>query len=61
MPLVTTPAWNLEHAKLVRRPLYLLVIEDLVEALSTFRAEDMEVLALTGYGIGGYGIHGYGY
>jgi hypothetical protein len=61
MPLVTTPAWNVEHAKFVRRPLYLVVIEDLVEALSTFRPEDMEVVLLRGYGIGGYGINGYGY
>lgn len=61
MPLTTSPAWNVEHAKFVRRPLYLVVIADLVEALSTFRPEDMEVVLLTGYGIGGYGINGYGY
>jgi len=61
MPLTTTPPWNLENAKFVRRPLYLVVIEDLVEALSTFRVEDMEVVVLAGYGIGGYGINGYGY
>lgn len=61
MPLTTNPNWDRENVKLVKRPLYLLLIEDLVEALATFRPEDAQVVALTGYGIGGYGIHGYGY
>lgn len=60
MPLTTNPPWEIDNVKLVKRPLYVLVIQDLVEALSTFRAEDM-VVVLTGYGVGGYGINGYGY
>lgn len=60
MPILTTPDWDLENAKLIKRPLYLVVIQDLAEALSTFRAEDMEVV-VGGYGIGGYGINPYGY
>jgi len=60
MPLLTNPAWNVANAKLAKRPLYILIIENMPEWLTTFRAEDM-VVTLTGYGIGGYGINGYGY
>lgn len=58
MPLITNPDWNIENAKLQKRPLYIVVIENMPEWLTTFRVEDAEV---TGYGIGGYGINGYGY
>lgn len=60
MPLTTKPKWNIENAKLQKRPLYVVVIQDMPEWLTTFRAEDMTI-TLTGYGIGGYGINGYGY
>jgi hypothetical protein len=58
MPLATNPQWKLENAKLAKRPLYIVVIENVAEWLTTFRAEDVEI---TGYGVGGYGINGYGY
>ena len=60
MPITTNPQFALENAKLEKRPLYVVVIENVPEWLSTFRPEDMQV-ALTGYGLGGYGINGYGY
>jgi hypothetical protein len=60
MPILTTPDWDRENVNLIKRPFYLVVIGDLVEALSTFRAEDMQVV-WGGYGIGGYGINPYGY
>jgi len=58
--LTTNAQWNLENARLVKRPLHAVFIEDLPEALTTFRAEDQQV-QFTGYGIGGYGTNGYGY
>lgn len=58
--LTTNAQWNIENAKLVKRPLYVVFIENLPEALTTFRAEDQQV-EFTGYGIGGYGTNGYGY
>ena len=60
MPIITNPNWDAENAKLAKRPLYVVIVENLPEALTTFRAEDEQV-ALTGYGIGGYGTSGYGY
>lgn len=60
MPIITNPNWDVENAKPVKRPLYVVIVEDLPEALTTFRAEDEQV-TLTGYGIGGYGTTGYGY
>ncbi len=60
MPLTTNPNWNVENAKLTKRPLYVVVMETIPEWLSTFRPEDMQV-TLTGYGVGGYGLNGYGH
>lgn len=60
MPLTTNPPWKIENAKLQKRPLYIVVIENLPEWLTTFQPEDL-VVSLTGYGIGGYGMNGYGY
>ena len=60
MPILTNPQWNVENAKLQKRPLYVVAIENLPEWLTTFRSEDQQVI-LTGYGIGGYGTNGYGY
>jgi hypothetical protein len=60
MPIATNASWEIENARPVKRPLYVLIIEHLPEALTTFRAEDQQV-SFTGYGIGGYGTNGYGY
>jgi hypothetical protein len=60
MPIPTNPPWTIENAKLVKRPLYLVIIEGVSEPLTTFRPDDTEVV-WGGYGIGGYGINGYGY
>ncbi len=60
MPIPTNPNWAIENARLAKRPLYVVMIENLPEALTTFRAEDQDV-TLTGYGIGGYGTTGYGF
>jgi hypothetical protein len=60
MALTTTTGWTSENAKLAKRPLYIVTIENVLAYLTTFRPEDMEVTQ-TGYGIGGYGINGYGY
>ena len=60
MPLATNPPWNIENAKLEKRPLYVLVIENLLEPLTSFRPEEARI-TWGGYGIGGYGTTGYGY
>ena len=60
MPIPTNSNWDIENARLAKRPLYVVIIENLPEALTTFRAEDQQVQS-TGYGIGGYGTTGYGY
>ena len=60
MPLTTNPQWEIENAKLQKRPLYILSIEGVLELLTTFRPEDAQV-TWTGYGIGPYGETGYGY
>jgi hypothetical protein len=60
MPIITNSNWEIENAKLAKRPLYVVIIENLPEALTTFRAEDQDV-TLSGYGLGGYGTNGYGY
>ena len=45
---------------LVKRPLYILIIDGVFEPFTTFRAEDAQIV-WGGYGIGGYGTTGYGY
>jgi hypothetical protein len=60
MPIPTNSPWTIENAKLVKRPLYLVIIEGVSEPLTTFRPDDTEVV-WGGYGIGGYGINEYGY
>jgi len=60
MPIPTNPNWQIENARLAKRPLYVVTIENVPDALTTFRVEDQTVI-LTGYGIGGYGTNGYGY
>lgn len=59
MAIVTNPRFDVANQQLAKRPLYMAFIDSTFDALSTFRAEDLNV-ALTGYGIGGYGINGYG-
>lgn len=59
MPIVTNPGFDAKNQVMAKRPLYMLVIEGVVEPLTTFRLEDVQVL-FGGYGIGGYGTLGYG-
>lgn len=60
MPVATNPSFNLNNAALVKRPLYVVQIEGVIDPLTTFRPEDMNVTH-TGYGVNGYGTTGYGY
>lgn len=60
MPISATPAFEAENSKLTKRPLYLLTIDGVFEPLTTFRAQEAQVV-WGGYGIGGYGTTGYGY
>jgi hypothetical protein len=60
MPIPTNTSFDAKNQELTKRPLYIVVIENVVEWLTTFRPEDQAV-ELTGYGIGGYGINNYGY
>ncbi|MFB3921606.1 MAG: hypothetical protein ACE145_07780 [Terriglobia bacterium] len=58
--LTTNPSFDAANAGLVKRPLYIVVIDGVFDPLTTFRAEDAQV-TWGGYGIGGYGTTGYGY
>ncbi len=60
MPVTTNPSFNLNNAALANRPLYVVQIEGLLDILTTFRPEDVNV-SHTGYGVNGYGTTGYGY
>ncbi len=60
MAIVTNPSFDAENLKLVKRPLWMLVIEGVSDPLTTFRPEDMNV-TWGGYGVLGYGTSGYGY
>jgi len=60
MPVITNPSFDLNNAVLAKRPLYVVQIEGVIDPLTTFRPEDMNV-AHTGYGVNGYGTTGYGY
>jgi len=60
MPIPTNSNFDAKHLELTKRPLYLLTIEGVLEPLSTFRPEDVQIIRY-GYGIGGYGVMGYGY
>lgn len=59
MAIQTNSSFDTQNAALQKRPLYVLVIEGMLDPLTTFRPEDMQV-NLTGYGMGGYGTTGYG-
>ena len=58
--IVTNPNFDSANLDLQKRPLYLLIIDGVFEPLTTFRADDAQVI-WGGYGIGGYGTTGYGY
>jgi hypothetical protein len=60
MAVTTNPSFDLNNAALWKRPLYVVQIEGVMDALTTFRPEDMNV-GHTGYGMNGYGTTGYGY
>jgi len=60
MPIPTNSNFDAKNLELTKRPLYLLTIEGVLEPLTTFRLEDVQITRY-GYGIGGYGIMGYGY
>lgn len=60
MPIVTNPNFDALNLALVKRPLYMAVIEGVFEPLTTFRLEDTQVTR-SGYGLAGYGATGYGY
>jgi hypothetical protein len=60
MPIPTNSNFDAKNLELTKRPLYLLTIEGVLEPLTTFRLEDVQITR-HGYGIGGYGVMGYGY
>lgn len=60
MAITTNPSFDTNNTALVKRPLYVLVIEGIASPLTTFRPQDMQV-AVSGYGMSGYGTTGYGY
>ena len=60
MPIPTNSSFDAKNLELTKRPLYLLTIEGVLEPLTTFRLEDVQITR-HGYGIGGYGVMGYGY
>ena len=57
--LETNPNFDASNLRLVKRPLYVLLIDGVLDPLTTFRPEDVEVV-WGGYGVGGYGTTGYG-
>ncbi len=59
MAIQTNPNFDEQNAALQKRPLYVLVIEGVLDPLTTFRPQDWNV-TLTGYGVSGYGTTGYG-
>ena len=58
--LSTNPNFEKANLQLVKRPLYLVIIDGVFDPLATFRADDAQI-TWGGYGIGGYGTTGYGY
>jgi hypothetical protein len=59
MPILTNSSFDSENLKLQKRPLYVLLIDGVLDPITTFRAEDVQVV-WGGYGVGGYGTMGYG-
>lgn len=60
MSVNTNPSFDLNNAALAKQPLYVVQIEGVLDQLTTFRPQDMNV-GHTGYGMNGYGTTGYGY
>lgn len=60
MAIETNFSFDRNNAALVKRPLYVLMIEGLPTPFTSFRPEDMQI-AVSGYGMSGYGTTGYGY
>lgn len=60
MAIPTNTTFDAENQSLIKRPLYLLIIEGIADPLTTFRPDDMQV-TWSGYGLSGYGTTGYGY
>ena len=60
MAVDTNPSFDLKNVALAKQPLYVVQIEGVVDQLTTFRPQDMNVCH-TGYGMNGYGTTGYGY
>jgi hypothetical protein len=59
MPIPTNTNFDVENAKLQKRPLYVLEIDGVLDWLTTFRPEEVQVV-WGGYGVAGYGTTGYG-
>jgi hypothetical protein len=60
MPVTTNPSFDSNNAALAKQPLYVVQIDGVIDPLTTFLPEDMNVTH-TGYGVNGYGTTGYGY
>ena len=60
MPITTNSSFDLKNQELIKRPLYVVIIEGMLEPLTTFRLDEAQV-TWGGYGIGAYGTTGYGY
>lgn len=58
--LTTNPNFDAANLEFQKRPLYYLLIDGVMEPLTTFRADDAQI-TWGGYGMGGYGTTGYGY
>lgn len=59
MAIQTNSSFDAQNVALEKRPLYVLVIEGVLDPLTTFRPEDWNI-TLGGYGMNGYGTTGYG-
>jgi hypothetical protein len=60
MAIQTNVPFDTNNAALVKRPLYVLLIDGIATSITTFRPQDMQI-AISGYGMSGYGTTGYGY
>ncbi len=60
MPITTNSSFDLKNQELIKRPLYVVIIEGVLEPLTTFRLDEAQV-TWGGYGITGYANTGYGY
>lgn len=56
----THPNFGAKNQELAKRPLYIVTIDGILEPLTSFRIEDMDIV-WGGYGVAGYGTAGYGF